>query len=147
MSETVAEPKAPPITGGRPTTGRSSALIGAGIFLSRLLGLLRQSLIATFLGANWVSDAFNGAFKITNFLQNLFGEGALSASFIPVYANALAREEQEEADRVAGAVASLLALIIAIVVLFGILFAPAVVKVVTGGFTGQTFALTIRLTR
>ena len=147
MSEAVTAPKAPPIAGGKPTTGRSSALIGAGIFLSRLLGLLRQSLIATYLGANWVSDAFNGAFKITNFLQNLFGEGALSASFIPVYANALARGDEDEADRVAGAVASLLGFIIAIIVLLGILFAPAVVNVVTGGFTGETLALTIRLTR
>jgi putative peptidoglycan lipid II flippase len=147
MSEAVEQPEAPPIAGGRPTTGRSSALIGAGIFLSRLLGLLRQSLIAKFLGADWVSDAFNGAFKITNFLQNLFGEGALSASFIPVYANALARHDEEEADRIAGAVASLLGLIIAVIVLLGIVFAPAVVQVVAGGFSGETLALTIRLTR
>jgi putative peptidoglycan lipid II flippase len=147
MSESTAEPAAPPAAGGRPTTGRSSALIGSGIFLSRLLGLLRQSLIATYLGADWVSDAFNGAFKITNFLQNLFGEGALSASFIPVYAHALARHEEEEADRIAGAVASLLALIISIIVLLGIVFAPAVVKLVVGGFTGETLDLTIRLTR
>ena len=105
MSEPARNPN-PPIAGGRPTTGRSSALIGAGIFLSRLLGLLRQSLIAKFLGANWVSDAFNGAFKITNFLQNLFGEGALSASFIPVYANALARHDEEEAGGAEEAVAA-----------------------------------------
>lgn len=147
MSGAAPEPEASSIAGGRPTTGRSSALIGAGIFLSRLLGLLRQSLIATFLGAGWVSDAFNGAFKITNFLQNLFGEGALSASFIPVYAHALERGDEEDADRIAGAVASLLAMIVAVIVLLGILFAPLVVKLVVGGFTGETQALTIRLTR
>jgi len=146
MSDPVAV-RSVPAAGGRASTGRSSALIGAGIFLSRLLGLLRQSLIATYLGANWVSDAFNGAFKITNFLQNLFGEGALSASFIPVYANALARRDEKEADRIAGAVASLLALIISVIVLLGIVFAPIVVKLVVGGFTGETLALTIRLTR
>ena len=129
------------------SSGRSSALIGAGIFLSRLLGLLRQSLIAKYLGADWVSDAFNGAFKITNFLQNLFGEGALSASFIPVYANALARGDEEEADRIAGAVAALLALIVSLIVALGIVFAPMVVTLVVGGFTGDTLALTIRLTR
>jgi putative peptidoglycan lipid II flippase len=133
--------------GGRVATGRSSALIAAGIFLSRVLGLVRQSLIATFLGVNWVSDAFNGAFKITNLLQNMFGEGALSASFIPVYANALARGDDKEADRIAGAVASLLALIVSVIVALGILFAPAVVEVVVGGFTGETLELTIRLTR
>ena len=80
------------------SSARSSALIGAGIFLSRLLGLARQSLIAKYLGASLVADAFNGAFRITNILQNLFGEGALSASFIPVYAKALADGDDEQAD-------------------------------------------------
>ena len=136
-----------PITPAPRSSGRSSALIAAGIFLSRLLGLLRQGLIAKFLGASWVSDAFNGAFKITNFLQNLFGEGALSASFIPVYAHALERGDEEEADRIAGAVASLLGMIIATIVLLGIVFTPFVVKAVVGGFTGETLTLTIRLTR
>jgi putative peptidoglycan lipid II flippase len=146
----VTEPTAPaaPATPVAPrSSGRSSALIAAGIFLSRLLGLLRQSLIARYLGASWVSDAFNGAFKITNFLQNLFGEGALSASFIPVYARALEHGDEEEADRIAGAVASLLGLIIAVIVLLGIAFAPLVVRAVVGGFTGDTLTLTIRLTR
>jgi putative peptidoglycan lipid II flippase len=59
------------------------------------------------------ADAFNAAFRIPNFLQNLFGEGALSASFIPVYAALVARGERSAADRVAGAVASLLALVVA----------------------------------
>jgi putative peptidoglycan lipid II flippase len=129
------------------SSGRSSALIGAGIFLSRLLGLLRQSLIARYLGAALVADAFNGAFRITNILQNLFGEGALSASFIPVYANALARGNEEEADRIAGAVAAILALVCALLVALGIVAAPLVVKAVVGGFTGEKLALTIRLTR
>jgi putative peptidoglycan lipid II flippase len=129
------------------SSGRSSALIAAGIFLSRLLGLLRQSLIARYLGAGLVADAFNGAFRLTNFLQNLFGEGALSASFIPVYANALARNEQEEADRIAGAVGAILSLVVAVIVLLGMLAAPLVVELIVGGFTGEKLALTIRLTR
>jgi putative peptidoglycan lipid II flippase len=129
------------------SSGRSSALIGAGILLSRLLGLLRQSLIAKFLGAGLVADAFNGAFRITNILQNLFGEGALSASFIPVYANALARGDEEEADRIAGAVAAILALVCALLVALGIFAAPLVVKAVVGGYTGDKLELTIRLTR
>ena len=137
----------PPVTVTPQSSGRSSALIGAGIFLSRLLGLLRQSLIAKYLGAGMVADAFNGAFRITNILQNLFGEGALSASFIPVYANALERGQQEEADRIAGAVAVILALVCAVLVALGILAAPLVVQAVVGGFTGEKLELTIRLTR
>lgn len=136
-----------PITPAPRSSGRSSALIGAGIFLSRLIGLLRQTLIAKYLGAGVVSDAFNGAFRITNFLQNLFGEGALSASFIPVYANALARGDEDEADRIAGAVAAILFLVTAVIVLLGMLFTPVAVKLVASGFTGDKLALTIRLTR
>jgi putative peptidoglycan lipid II flippase len=157
----VTEPLVPPSVGAEPSptepasapataprsSGRSSALIAAGIFLSRLLGLLRQSLIARYLGAGLVADAFNGAFRLTNFLQNLFGEGALSASFIPVYANALARHDEEEADRIAGAVGAILALVVAVIVLLGIVAAPLVVQLIVGGFTGEKLALTIRLTR
>ena len=136
-----------PGTAAPRSSSRSSALIAAGIFLSRLLGLLRQSLIAKYLGAGLVSDAFNGAFKLTNFLQNLFGEGALSASFIPVYASALQRGDHKEADRIAGAVAALLAMVTSLIVVLGIVFAPYVVELVVGGFTGAKMELAVRLTR
>ena len=128
-------------------SGRTSALVGAGIFLSRVLGLARQTLIAKFLGAGVVSDAFNGAFRVTNILQNLFGEGALSASFIPVYARALEHGDEDEADRIAGAIAAILAVVVAIIVLLGVLAAPYAVTAIAGGFEGETRELAIRLTR
>jgi putative peptidoglycan lipid II flippase len=147
----VSEPldAAPPITpaAARSSSGRNSALIGAGILLSRVLGLLRQTLIARYLGAGAVADVFNGAFRLTNFLQNLFGEGALSASFIPVYAHALEKGDDREADRIAGAVAAILAMVVAVIVLLGILAAPLVTELIVGGFTGAKFDLTVRLTR
>ena len=91
-------------------------LVAAGIFSSRLVGLVRQRVIAHYFGlATDAADAWAAGFRIPNFLQNLFGEGALSASFIPVYATLVARGDRE-ADRVAGAVASLLALIVSAVV-------------------------------
>src|SRR6476620_8547426 len=90
-----------------PRTGRSAVFVATGILLSRLAGLVRQRVFAYYFGLQSdAADAFNAAFKIPNFLQNLFGEGALSASFIPVYASLLARKNQREADQVAGAVAS-----------------------------------------
>ena len=64
-------------------------LVGAGILLSRLAGLIRQTMMARYLGAAMAADAFNAAFRIPNLLQNLFGEGVLSASFIPEYAGLL----------------------------------------------------------
>ncbi len=142
-----ALPPNAPAQPARVSSGRSSALIGAGILLSRVLGLVRQTLIARYLGAEAASDVFNGAFRITNFLQNLFGEGALSASFIPVYAQALEKGDEREADRIAGAVAAILALVTAVIVLVGILAAPLVTELIVGGFSGEKFDLTVRLTR
>src|ERR671931_1301662 len=88
-----------------PRTGRSAALVAGGILLSRLAGLIRQRVFAHYFGLeNDAADAFTAAVRIPNILQNLFGEGALSASFIPVYASLLARRDDEEAGKVAGAV-------------------------------------------
>ena len=87
-----------------------------GIFATKMFGIVRQVFIARYLGATMVADAFNAALRIPNLLQNLFGEGALSASFIPVYANLLARGEEEEAGRVAGAVLAILALVVSVLV-------------------------------
>jgi putative peptidoglycan lipid II flippase len=130
-------------------TGRAAAFVAAGILASRLLGVVRQSLIARYLGATTgiAADAFMAAFKIPNLLQNLFGEGALSASFIPVYSNLLARDERDEAGRVAGAVAAILGLVTSVLVLLGVLLAPYLIPVIAPGFTGPKRDLTIALTR
>jgi len=86
----------------------AAALVAAGILLSRISGLVRGQIFANYFGASAAADAFSAALRIPNFLQNLFGEGVLSASFIPVYANLIARGEREEAGRVAGAVFAIL---------------------------------------
>lgn len=122
-------------------------LVALGIFTSRLMGLVRVKIVAHFLGAGLVADAWQAAFKIPNFLQNLFGEGALSASFIPVYAGLLARKEEGEADRVAGAVGGLLALVVAALVLVGVAAAPWMIDLVVPGFTGAKRDLTVQLVR
>ncbi len=126
---------------------RHSALVAFGILCSRLTGFIRQRFFAQYFGLSDSADAFMAAFRIPNFLQNLFGEGALSASFIPVYAALVTREEREEAARVAGAVASLLALVTAILVLVGILAAPLLVTLIAPGFDGQKRELTITVVR
>ena len=126
-----------------------AAFVAAGIFLSRILGLVRESLKARYLGASGsiAADAFQQSFQIPNLLQNLFGEGVLSASFIPVYSRALARGNREEADRLAGAIGVLLALATSVLVLAGVLLAPLLVSVIAPGFEGDRRELTIRLTR
>lgn len=130
-----------------PRTGRSAFFVAVGILLTRLTGLVRQRVFAHFFGLGADADAFSAAFRIPNFLQNLFGEGALSASFIPVYAALLARGERREADRVAGAVASLLALVVSATVLVGVLATPLLIDAIAPGFAGAKRELTIQLVR
>ena len=80
-------------------------------------------------------------------MLDLFGEGALSGSFIPVYAGLLSTGKQEEADRVAGAVGALLATIIALLVAAGVLLTPALIDLIAPGFAGDKRTLTIALVR
>lgn len=122
-------------------------IVAAGILLSRVFGLVRQRAMAHFLGSGEIADALAAAFRIPNLLQNLFGEGSLSASFIPVYAKLLSEGKRDEAGRVAGAVLGLLALLVSVVVALGIVLAPALVGLLAPGFTGEARALTVLLVR
>jgi putative peptidoglycan lipid II flippase len=132
---------------GRGGGGRFAALVATGIFLSRIAGLVRQRVLAHYLGLSDTADAFTAAFRIPNLLQNLFGEGVLSASFIPVYARLLADNEEEAAARVAGAVGALLALVTAVLTLAGMWCTPWLIDAIAPGFEGEKRALTIRLVR
>jgi len=126
----------------------SAVLVAIGILCSRLAGLVRLRVFAHYFGLQSdAADAFNAAFRIPNFLQNLFGEGALSASFIPVYAALVARGERSAADRVAGAVASLLALVVALLVVAGVVATPALISIIAPGFSGTKRQLTIDIVR
>src|SRR5205807_10508455 len=126
-------------------TGKHAMMVGAGILISRIIGVIRQRVFAYYLGTSDAAGAFSAAFRIPNFLQNVFGEGALSASFIPVYANLLARGDKKEASRVASAVLTLLALVTSVIVLLGVLTTPYIISVVAIGFGGERRDLTIRL--
>ena len=122
-------------------------MVAAGILASRLIGLVRGLVFARYFSTSAAADAFTAALRIPNLLQNLFGEGVLSASFIPVYAGLLARGEKDRATRVAGAVLALLALVVSLLVLAGVLATPVLIELIAPGFTGPTRALTIRLVR
>src|SRR6187431_310184 len=108
---------------------RAAFLVGGGIFLSRIAGLVRNKFFAHYFGSSLAADALNAAIRIPNLLQNLFGEGVLSASFIPAYSNLLAQNRKQEAERLAGVVVATLALVSSLVVLGGILLAPSLVSV------------------
>ncbi|HWV56116.1 MAG TPA: murein biosynthesis integral membrane protein MurJ [Longimicrobiales bacterium] len=121
--------------------------VAAGIFLSRISGFFRQSVLAFYFGTSLYADVFNAALRMPNVLQNLLGEGTLSASFIPVYAELLARGRREEAGRVAGAVLALLTAVAGALAIIGIVFAPVLVDVFLWGFEGERRALAITVTR
>ncbi len=124
---------------------RNAYLVAFGILLSRLAGLIRMRVLAHFLGDTDAADAFYAAIKIPNFPQNLFGEGVLSASFIPVYAHLVAKGDKEQARKVASVILSLLTLIVSAFVAAGILTTPYLIDLIAPGFTGEKRDLTIRL--
>ena len=141
-------PVAPSVERGeRESTAKSAFMVGAGILISRIIGVVRQRVFAHYLGTSDAAGAFSAAFRIPNFLQNVFGEGALSASFIPVYAKLLARGDSKEAARVADAVLTLLALATSVIVLIGVLTTPFFVGLFAQSFDEPTRQLTIRLVR
>jgi putative peptidoglycan lipid II flippase len=122
-------------------------MVALGILLSRVVGLVRTRIFGHYLGTGDAADAFTTAFRIPNILQNLLGEGALSASFIPVYAGLINRDDPESARRVARALGSILSLFVALAVALGVFAAPWLTDLVAGGFEGEKRELTIRLVR
>ncbi len=123
-------------------------LVAVGIFVSRIFGLVRVRVFSHYFGlASDEADAFNTGFRIPNLLQNLFGEGALSASFIPVYARLVAAGDEGEADRLAGAVGGLLAFTVSVIVLVGVLATAWLIDLIAPGFEGEKRLLAIRLVR
>lgn len=127
--------------------GSGAILVAAGTLISRVLGFARDAVIAHVLGTSTAADALRAALRIPNLMQNLFGEGALSASFIPVYARLRTEQQDDEAVRVAGAVFTLLALLSSVLVLIGVTWSAELVTLLTPGFTPGTRAITTALVR
>jgi putative peptidoglycan lipid II flippase len=123
-----------------------AAFVAAGIMLSRFAGLIRERAFAHYFGNSAAADVFRAALRIPNLLQNLFGEGALSASFIPVYAG-LGEKDPKEAARVAGIILSLLSLLMTVLVLIGLLATPLLIDLIAPGFDGEKRDAAVRLVR
>lgn len=147
MTGVTASPEAEPKPKPKPRAAGFAVLVAAGILLSRIAGLIRERVFAHYLGSSTAADAFKAALKIPNFLQNLLGEGVLSASFIPVYAKLLAHDDEKLAGRVAGVFASILALGVSVLVLLGVLTTPWILGLIAPGFTGEVRLLTIHIVR
>ena len=128
---------------------RASGAVSAGILLSRIAGLLREKLLAYYLGTGLAAEAFRAALRIPNLLQNLLGDGVLAGAFVPTYARLIRDGRDREAGQLAGAIASLLVLVTGLLVGLGVLLAGPLTRVLTPGFpAGSAKAeLTITLVR
>ena len=134
--------------GLKPTLpGGAAFRVALGIFISRVTGLIRERVIAHYFGNSGVADAFRAAIRIPNLLNNLFGEGVLSASFVTVYSRLRAQERTEEAEHLASAVFGILALVCAVMVTLGVLLTPWLIDAIAPGFSGERRELTIRMVR
>lgn len=126
---------------------KAASTIGMGTLLSRILGFLRDMVIAHFFGAGMAADAFFVAFRIPNLWRRLVGEGSLTISFIPVYTEYLHHRSEEETKEVTHIAFTLMGLILLILTAFGILFSPVIIQVIAPGFANipEKFELTVTL--
>lgn len=128
---------------------RAAGVVGTATFLSRILGFVRDVVIAGFFGAGLASDAFFVAFRIPNLLRRLFAEGSLTVAFIPVFSEYLTRHGREEAFKLARSGMRMLSIILAVTAVAGILAAPLIVHIIAPGFTNspEKYQLCVDLTR
>lgn len=129
------------------TAGRAAGFVAAGIMVSRVFGLVRTWAVARYLGVGPANDAYTAAVRIPNLVRALLGEGAISASFIPVYSAALERDDPKAARALAGALLGILLAAVSVLTLLGIVLAPALVSLFAGGLERETEELAVRLTR
>jgi putative peptidoglycan lipid II flippase len=128
---------------------RSAAVVGGATVLSRIMGLVRDIVLAGVLGTSVSADAFFAAFRIPNVLRRMFAEGSLAAAFIPVFTEIQSREGRQAALDLGYVVLSWLLLLLFCLSAAGILFAPQVVHLLTPGWIDDPgkFSLTVSLTR
>lgn len=128
---------------------RSAGIIGLGISASRVLGFIRDIIIANLFGTLMPAQAFVVAFRIPNLLRDLVGEGAANAAFVPVLTGYAAAKTKEEFWTLARTLFNTMTVVLAGITVAGVIFTPAIVTVISPGFVRdpETFRLTVSLTR
>jgi len=129
---------------------RHAGLVSVATLLSRILGYVRDALVAGAFGGGALTDAYYAAFRLSNLFRRILGEGPLSTAFVPVFSEHLVREEGNHARSFFYALFTFLSVVLVGVVLVGILASPLIVTLGAGGFKsagGDTFHRTVALTR
>ena len=126
---------------------KAATTIGMGTFLSRILGFLRDMVIAHFFGAGMAADAFFVAFRIPNLWRRLVGEGSLTISFIPIYTEYLTQKSEEESREVTHIAFTIAGIVLLVLTVLGILFSSILIQIIAPGFTRvpEKFQLTVTL--
>ena len=155
---TPAEPTAPAVAspesprGPSPQTTRlakSAGIVGAATLTSRLLGLVRDQVLAYLFGAGNAMDAFNVAYRIPNLMRDLFAEGAMSAAFVPTFTRRLTLHGKESAWQVGNQLVNALVVVTGTLVVLGMLFAEPLTRLLAGSYAEVPgkLELTVFLTR
>jgi len=122
-------------------------MMSIAIFLSRILGLVRDQVMAYFFGTSFINDAFNVGYNIPNLLRRLFGEGALSTAFVPIYNEIGITDGKSKQVEFALNLLSIITLVLSVLTALGMLFAPLIVRGLYPGLATHTTILAIKLTR
>src|SRR6266478_7701076 len=112
----------------RPSVIRSARTVSLAVLGSRVLGLVREQVLAALFGANREFDAFVTAFRIPNLLRDLFAEGALSAAFVATFSQKLSAEGDKAAWRLANLVLNALIIVLGLITLAGVIVSPWLVR-------------------
>ncbi|HKZ46087.1 MAG TPA: murein biosynthesis integral membrane protein MurJ [Thermodesulfobacteriota bacterium] len=128
---------------------KAASIVGSATFLSRILGYIRDAVIAAYFGAGASADVFFIAYRIPNFFRRIVGEGALTVSFIPVFTEELSLGSRERAKRLASRAFTFFTIILAALTIAGVLFAPQIVEITAPGFANipNKLPIAISLTR
>jgi len=128
---------------------RSAGVVSIAVAMSRVTGLVRESIMARLFGAGLIYDAFMLGFRIPNLTRDLFAEGALSSAFVPTFTDYLSTRDKPQAARLANLVASAIILVVGAVCALGMIFAPVLVHLLAPGYAAVPgkFELAVRMTR
>jgi putative peptidoglycan lipid II flippase len=129
---------------------RSAGIVSAAVLLSRVSGLIRETVMAHLFGAGRVFDAFSLGFRIPNLTRDLFAEGALSSAFVPTFTEYLSKKNKQEAADLVNLVGTAVILIVGVVCVLGVIFSPAIVGALASGWAAADpgkFQLAVHLTR
>src|SRR5438309_2821537 len=120
-------------TQDRRVSTRATGIVGSAILSSRVLGLIREVVIASLFGASRNMDAFLTAFRAPNMLRDLFAEGALSTAFVTTFSRRIATEGDDSAWRLASKVATLTVVFMSALTVVGIIGAPVLIEILAPG--------------